>query len=83
MKAKDWFGLIVRVLGLLLAFVGLGYLVSGLATQLIPGLPSDATPGQYALLGAIVFALGAYFLRGAPALVRFAYPASKGEDEAS
>ena len=63
MKAKELFGLIVRVFGL----IGLAYCIRHLVKN-----PSD---GTVLLVARVVFALIAlYMIRGASLLLKFAYP---------
>jgi hypothetical protein len=68
MKTKEMFALVVRVIGV----VCLVYLVRNMVNHLIHGsLPGDAL---YLVTRIIYVVLGAYLIRGAPHLVKFAYP---------
>jgi len=81
LKPEDIFGIIVRVCGLSILICAIWYLVYGIATLL--GLPEDV-PGYgtgYFISGVIFLIMGLYLLRGAPGLLRFAYPAIKKRDE--
>ncbi len=74
MEPRDIFGIIIRTFGLSLFIYAIWYLVYGVAT--IAGLPEDA-PGyliSYFITGGTYFVIGLYLLRGAPFLIRFAYP---------
>jgi len=69
MTPRAIFGLIIRTCGLFLVYQGLQTAVFPVAALL---------NGQLALIGfiapAIYLSAGAYFLRGAPELMRFCYP---------
>ena len=78
MKPKDIFNLAIRVLGLVFLYHGL----SGLPT-LIPMLFSGAVI-PFAVGGLMVawqLLLGYWFLRGAPPIMRIAYPEEAGHRE--
>ena len=77
MTASDIFGIVVRTFGLSLLIYAIWYLVYGIAT--IAGLPEGA-PGYlvgYFLTGSVYLIIGLYLLRGAPLLMKFAYPSKK------
>lgn len=79
MNPSQVFGIVIRVYGLTISSYAVWYLVYGIATSL--GLPEDM-PGDkigYFISGSTFLALGLYFLRGAPGLVRFSYPTRKEE----
>lgn len=83
MNAKDWFGVAVRIIGLLAIAHGLYDLVTFAMISsniLESSLTSDI---HYATLyiGLIYFFIGLYFLRGASLLLDFAYPNEYEEDE--
>jgi hypothetical protein len=75
MKARDIFGLILRVAGLIGAYYGGFYLMSSL--YCLTGVPEREGFGarQYFLAGMVYMVVGLYFLRGAPHVLRFAYGA--------
>ncbi len=77
MKAKEIFGLILRVVGLFGLLYGGFYLLSCL--YILTGSPAREGFGlrQYFLAGVVYVLVGLYFLRGAPHLLRFAY----GQDD--
>jgi hypothetical protein len=77
MKAKEIFGLILRVVGLFSLLYGGFYLLSCL--YILAGSPAREGFGvpQYFLAGVVYVLVGLYFLRGAPHLFRFAY----GQDD--
>jgi hypothetical protein len=73
MKPRDFFGVIVRSVGLLALFGSLLYLYSAIVASFAPDTPYASSPLSY--IGACIVTLifSVYFLRGAPHLVRFAY----------
>ncbi len=77
MKAKEIFGLIVRVVGLFSLLYGGFYLLSCL--YILAGSPVREGFGirQYFLAGVAYVLAGLYLVRGAPHLLRFAY----GQDD--
>ena len=77
MKAKEIFGLILRVVGLFGLLYGGFYLLSCL--YILTGFPEREGFGfrQYFLAGVVYVLVGLYFLRGAPHLFRIAY----GQDD--
>lgn len=75
MKAKEIFGIIVRVVGLLALVSGLG------AAYAAFGMLSFGRLLARALLYGIPYLLvSLYLLRGAPHLVRFSYPEEKSKE---
>lgn len=74
MQPRDAFAVALRVVGLLISCAGLLYLLSAALLVFVPHYRADAAPAwHYLLSGAIAVAVGAYLLRGAPQVVRFAY----------
>lgn len=68
MKMKETFALLVRAL----AILGLGYVLRNLVNDVLLG---DVQPLAAVVGKRLVFLLvGLYFLRGAPHVLRFAYP---------
>ena len=81
MKPRDVFGIIVRTAGLSLTIYALWYLAYGIA--MMAGLPEEDQgnrPG-YFVTGFLFLLMGLYFLRGAPGIFGFAYPAEGKRDE--
>jgi hypothetical protein len=72
MTARDIFGVILRVCGLVLVYRGFGVLWFQIAIVFAPG------PGRMLMIpflhGAVMFGLGLYLMRGAPAVMQFCYP---------
>ena len=73
MKPRELFGVVIRSVGLLMLIGGLLYLYSALVTLLAPDTPRASSPMIYLGACLVWLALGAYLLRGAPHLLRFAY----------
>lgn len=81
MKAKDLFGLLIRVVGLAGVIWGLFYVISAVYC-FTGGQPAEGfTANDYLLAGIVTLVLGIYFLRGAPHVLRFAYPEPKEKKE--
>jgi hypothetical protein len=81
MSARDAFGLILRVMGLLgvlWGFFYLGSIVYWLLGTRVPGY----TIYHYLVAAVLTLSVGLYFLRGAPHIVRFAFPGTETKKEA-
>jgi len=79
MKPRDWFGVLVRTTGLVLAVYALWCLAYAAALWL--GLPEE-TPHEHLdnlISAALAMVVALYFIRGAAHLVRFAYPGNEKE----
>ena len=74
MKAEDWFALAVRVVGVAILLPGLGLLLDHLLQRLGYFTVADTHPLYYLVFGFAEVIAGLYLIRGAPFLVRFAYP---------
>lgn len=77
MTPRDWFGVVLRTVGLLLILGGAGYLLVVLGMLLnpmlaVPGMSRMLIPPLLSSLGALV--AGVYLLGGAPGLIGFSYP---------
>jgi hypothetical protein len=81
MGAKDWFTLALRVVGVVLLLYGLRDLFEHLLYRLGYSNWPEVSPLYYIVTGVVQLFAGLYLVRGAPALVRFAYP-DAAEDEA-
>ncbi len=86
MKPKDVFGLVIRIFGVVGVLLGCFYWLS-IIFYLMGVHPEGYTLYHYLAAGLMTMALGLYFLRGAPHIVRFAYPENekkngKGDDAA-
>ena len=78
MRPSEGFGIVIRTIGLLFVLAGVTYGV----TVVILVLGSQSTHGGYGVVAhslcfVLFGAVGLYFLRGAPHIVRFAYPETK------
>jgi hypothetical protein len=80
MKPSEVFGICIRVLGLFGILGGVIYIFDGMHL-LFGGQTQYAGfyAGEYILLGIILTVVALYFIRGAPHIVRFAYPKDKEE----
>ena len=81
MKPRDFFGVALRTLGTLFFIVGLIYIASAIFATIWRDIPGRATPSQYLVMGLTITAVSIYFLRGAPHLMRFAYPKDGNETQ--
>lgn len=73
MSAKDWFGVIVRTVGLVFFILSLYYGLSTVYMLIAPSSRYDSAL-VYGLYGLGNLILSLYLLRGAPALLRWSYP---------
>ena len=73
MKPRDVFGVVIRSIGLLSLLGSLLYLYSALVALFAPDTPQASSPLSYIGACIVMLLFSAYFLRGAPHLVRFAY----------
>ena len=73
MEAKDYFSLALRIIGFLTLAHGLRDLVD-FALLLLNYTSTHSSLGYYLILGLLYSVVGVYLLRGAPLIVRFAYP---------
>ena len=75
MRPREAFGVAVRVFGLLVSCAAVLYLLSAILLFFVPHYRPDVSPAwHYLLSGGIGLVFGLYLLRGAPHVVRFAYP---------
>ena len=80
MRAKEWFELALRVVGVVVLLYGVGYLLDSSLFRLGYFSYPDTTSGYYLIVGIAYTVVGLYLLRGAPHLVSFAYP-SEADDK--
>jgi hypothetical protein len=75
MKPAEIFGIVVRVFGLSLLFYALWYLVYGVSSIVgaVAGC-AESYQAAYFISGFFFLIVAVYLLRGAPQIVRFAYP---------
>ena len=81
MKARDIFGIVIRIFGIVLLLFGFWYLAFGVA--LACGMPQE-TRGEMALYfssGIPAVLIGILFLRCARQIVRFSYPGDKDDSD--
>jgi membrane protein implicated in regulation of membrane protease activity len=77
MKARDWFGLIIRVVGFLLLPYSAWYLAWA-----VQGVFTGGYIVAYLLQGVLFAVLGILFLCIARHIVRFTYPDNKNDSDA-
>ena len=80
MRVEEWFALAVRVIGVVITLYGIGYLLDSLLFRLGYFNFPESSPAYYAAAGLSYVFAGMYLIRGAPHVVRFAYPEEE-EDE--
>jgi len=81
MRVEEWFAIAVRVIGLLILLYGVGYLLDSLLFRLGYFNYPESSPAYYVVAGISYSVVGLYLLRGAPLIVRFAYPVDEEQDE--
>jgi hypothetical protein len=86
MKARDVFGLMVRLIGLGVLLYSLWYLVFAIASslKLLCSTTHDGDTGvsyalEYYAFGVLVFIIGMLILRFSREMVRFSYPKNKDD----
>ncbi|MFY9619976.1 MAG: hypothetical protein WAQ99_09200 [Pyrinomonadaceae bacterium] len=81
MSAEQWLGLALRIVGAIVFLYGVGYLVDGALFHLEYFIYADSSVNYYIVVGLLYCTAGGYLLRGAPHVVRFAYPQEEGTEE--
>src|SRR5665213_1542427 len=75
MKPIEGFGIAVRIIGMILLILAALYIASGTVVLIDPKFKPNVSPAwHYFLVGIIGILISLYLLRGAPHIVRFAYP---------
>ena len=82
MKTSHIFGLVVRTTGLIIIVFGFIYILDGFVILLEPTFRSQPM-WHYFIDGAMLSLVGLFLLRGAPHVVRFAYPNNSCEKDTS
>jgi hypothetical protein len=82
MRLEDWFALAVRVIGVLIFLYGIGHLLDSFLFRLGYFNYPESSPGYYVIAKLSYVFVGLYLIRGAPQLVRFAYPIKEDEEKA-
>jgi hypothetical protein len=77
MKPQDCFGVVIRSLGVLTLVGCTLYVYSTIIALLTPPTPDRSPPYHYLIAAIVLLIFGLYLLRGAPHLMRFAYPKDK------
>jgi hypothetical protein len=83
MSVEQWLGLALRIVGVIVLLYGVGYLVDGALFYLEYFNYPDSSVNYYIVVGILYCAVGVYLLRGAPHVVRFAYPREEAMEEPS
>jgi hypothetical protein len=78
MEPKDCFSLALRIVGFLSLAHGLRDLVD-FALMHLNYTSTHSSFGYYLILGLLYSVAGVYLLRGAPLVVRFAYPTARAD----
>ena len=81
MRVEAWFALAIRVIGVMILLYGVGYLLDSLLFRLGYFNYLESTPAYYVIAGLSYIFLALYLIRGAPHLVRFAYPIEEDDSE--
>lgn len=81
MSLEQWLGLALRIVGAIVLLYGVGYLVDGALLHLEYFNYPDSSVNYYIVVGLLYCGVGVYLLRGAPQVVRFAYPREESMDE--
>jgi hypothetical protein len=81
MTPRQCFGVILRVFGLLMLGVSALYLYSTAYAFFYPSVPHNSTTANYLAAFILTLAAALYLLRGAPQLLRFAYPRSASSQD--
>ena len=81
MKVEEWLGLALRVLGVIVLLYGAGYLLDGTLFQLEYFTYPDSSANYYFVVGILYCVVGLFLIRGAPHIVRFAYPNEEEVEE--
>ena len=78
MKARDLFGVVVRVLGLILVLYAIWNLsfAAAITVSLLRGTSHDSDMGAYYTFGIPAFIVGLMLIRFGRQIVRFGYPAA-------
>ncbi|HUS12881.1 MAG TPA: hypothetical protein VMZ30_20595 [Pyrinomonadaceae bacterium] len=82
MKIKEWFGLALRVTGVVTCIYGAVYLLDALLFRFGYLNYPESVPGYFVITGLFHLLIGLYLIRGAPLLIGFAYPFEEEEEKA-
>lgn len=81
MKIAGWFGLALRVTGVVTFIYGAVYLLDALLLRFGYFNSPDSVPGYFVIIGLFYLLIGLYLIRGAPLLIDFAYPFEENEED--
>ena len=74
MKIRDIFGLVVRVIFILIIVYGLLYITSGIANAIGLNTNTEGSPKSQGIYGGIIMLIGFTLLWLTPRIVRLTYP---------
>ncbi len=81
MKIEEWFGLALRVTGVVSFIYGAVYLLDALLLRFGYFNSPESVPGYFVIIGLFYLLIGLYLIRGAPLVIWFAYPNEEDEEE--
>ena len=81
MKLTDLFGLATRIVGLIVSLYGMDWLIRFCLGQIGYFTLQKTDLTYYLIMGIVYLSAGAYFLRGAPHFVRYAYSEDNAEED--
>jgi hypothetical protein len=81
MRVEEAFMLALRIVGVIVFLNGIGYLLDGSLFRLGVFNYPESSPAYYLIAGISYGIVGLYLMRGAPHIVRFAYPAEEEEED--
>jgi hypothetical protein len=79
MTSKDWFAVAVRIIGLIVIIEALRYIASAVIVLARHPAGVAATVFDFSIPGVSGLVVGLYLLRGAPHVMRFAFPSKTAE----
>jgi hypothetical protein len=81
MKIEEWFGLALRVTGVVTSIYGAVYLLDALLFRFGYVNYPESVPSYFLITGLFHLLIGLYLVRGAPLLIGLAYPFEENEDD--
>jgi hypothetical protein len=74
MKIRDIFGLVVRIIFVLIAVYGLIFIISGIANAVGLSTGTEGSPKSQCIYGGIIMLIGIALLWLTPRIVKITYP---------
>jgi hypothetical protein len=81
MRVEEWFALAMRVIGVVIFLYGIGSLFDSTLFHLGYFNYPESSPVYYMIAGISYGFVGLYLMRGAPHIVRFAYPPEEEKED--